>query len=71
MKQPSAPSNKVCSIYKHYSTMEHSKLDIIDHHDTESHQMQLFVQSKAESRNFREVSRVLHQALHSLTTTYW
>jgi len=60
MKQPSAPSNKVCSIYEHYSTMEHSTLDIIDCHDTESHQMQLFVQSEAESRNFGEVSRVLH-----------
>ena len=42
--------------------MECSTLDIIDRHDTELHQMQLFVQSEAESRIFGEVSRVLHRA---------
>ena len=62
MMQPSTPSNQVCSIYEHYSTMECSTLDIIEHHDTESHQMWLFVQSEVESRNFGEVSRVLHLA---------
>ena len=43
--------------------MEHSTLDITEYHDMELHQMQLFVQSEAESRNFGEVSRVLHQAV--------
>ena len=49
--------------------MECSTLDIIECHDTESHQMQLFVQSEAESRNFGEVSRVLHLAVR-WTDTY-
>jgi len=66
MMQPSAPSNQVCSIYEHYSTMECSTLDIIERHDTESHQMRLFVQSEVESRNFGEVSRVLHLAGNSI-----